>query len=168
MKTVLYDSGRFPLLFRLPALGFGIFALWLAVGIACYGLFGVEFGPFPMAGSSGSTILGALACFIIAALWIFVWFAQMQILFDPTRQELIVRSRGYLRSHERRVNLTGASHIQVGCVSGGITGRKRQVRVEYSDGRREWLADIPSGVDSFAELLRSATKLPVTKHGEPA
>ena len=101
-SATLYDSGRFPLWFRIPALVFGLFVLWLAVGIAAYGLFGVSLG-FSLAGVHGSLLFGSLGCFAIAAVWNFVWFAHLRISFDATRQELIVWTRGYLRWHEHNV-----------------------------------------------------------------
>ena len=105
---ILYDTGRFPLWFRIPALVFGVFSLLLAVEIAANGLFGINLRfPMPNAGS-GSYLLGSLACLAIAAVWIFVWFAQIRILLDATRQELIVSSRGYTRLHERHITLIGS------------------------------------------------------------
>ena len=43
-SAILYDTGRYPLWFRIPVLLFGLFALWWAVAIAAYGLSGVSLG----------------------------------------------------------------------------------------------------------------------------
>ena len=163
LGTKLYDSGRFPLWFRIPALVFGLFVLCLGAAIAAHGLFGVSLG-VPMSDLHGSPLLGSLACFAIAAVWIFVWFAQLRILFDASRQELIVSTRGYVLSHERRIALAGSREFHIRLVRSGLASRTWRVSVDFTDGRTERLADIPSGAESLAELLRAATKLPVTKH----
>ena len=159
----LYDSGRFALWFRVPALAFGLFALWLAAAIACQGLFGVSLG-ISMSDVGGSSLLASLAGFIIAALWIFLWFAQLQILFDDSRQELVVRTRGYFRSHDRRVSVTGSREVQIRRVSTGLAGRTWRVTVEFADGRSEHVTDLASGVESLAELIEAVTKVPVRRY----
>jgi hypothetical protein len=107
---------------------------------------------------------GSLGCLVIGAIWIFVWFAHLRILFDSARQELIVWTRGYLRSHERRVSLAGCRQFHIRHVRTGLSGSTWQVSAEFTDGRSKWLVDTPSGVESLAESLGAATKLPVTKH----
>ena len=149
--------------FRLPALAFGLLALWLAAAIATYGLFGVSLG-IPMSDVRGSPLLGSLACLAIAAVWIFVWFAQLQILFDSPRQELIVRTRGYFRSHDRRISLDGCREVHMRHVHSGLASRTWKITVEFSDGRSEHVTSIPSGVESLAESLEAATKLPVRRY----
>ena len=168
-SAILYDSGRFPLLFRIPALVFGLFVLWLAVAIAAYGLCGVSSG-FSLAGVHGSLLFGSLSCFAIAAIWIFVWFAHLRISFDATRQELIVWRRGYLRWHEHHVALAGAREFHIRCVSVWMGGRTWPVSIIFTDGRTEQLIDIDflSEAESLAELLRSTTKLPVTMRHDVA
>ena len=42
-----------------------------------------------LAEARGSFLFGFLACLVIAALWICIWFAQLKILFDDEKQELI-------------------------------------------------------------------------------
>jgi len=161
--AILYDSGRFPLWFRIPALLFGLFALWLAMAIAAYGLSGVSLG-FSLADVHGSLLLGSLGCFAIAAMWIFVWFAHLRLSFDATRQELIVSKRGYLRWHEHHVALAGAREFHIRHVPAGFTHPTWKVHIIFTDGRTERLIDIDfrSEAESLAESLRSATNLPVT------
>lgn len=159
----VFDSGRLPLWFRVAALTFGLLALWLATAIASYGLFGVSLG-IPMSDVRGSPLLGSLACFVIAALWIFLWFAQFQILFDDSRRELVVRTRGYVRFHERRIPLSGSREIQIRHVRTGLAGTTWEVTVEFTDGRSEHVTRISSGVESLAQLLEAATKLPVRRY----
>lgn len=161
--TPLFDSGRFALWFRVPALTFGLLALWLAAGTACDGLFGISLGT-PMSDDRGSTLFGSLGCFVIAALWIFVWFAQLQILLDDSRRELVVRTRGYFRSHDRRISLSGSREVQIRHVRRGLAGRTWRVTVEFSDGRSEYITSVPSGVESLAHSLEAATKLPVRRY----
>ena len=160
----LFDSGRFPLWFRVPALTFGLFALWLAAALAAYGLFGVSLG-IPMSDVHGSPLLGSLVCSVIAGLWIFVWFAQLQILFDDPRRELVVRTRAYFRSHDRRIPLSGGREVQIRYVRSGLAGRTWRVTIEFSDGRSEHITNVPSGVESLAHSLEAATKLPVRRYG---
>lgn len=159
----LFDSGRFPLWFRVLALVFGLFALWLGLSIAAYGLFGVSLG-IPMSDARGSPLLGSLACFVIAAVWVFVWFAQLQISLDVVRQELVVRTRGYFRSHDRRISLAGSREVYLRHVHSGLASRTWKVTVEFSDGRSEHVTSISSGVDSLAESIEAATKLPVRRY----
>ena len=169
-STILYDTGRCPLWFRIPALVFGVFALFLAVQLAAYSLFGINLR-FPMSDvDSGSHLLASLACLLIAALWIFVWFAQLRILFVASRQELIVSSRGYIRFHEHHVSLIGCREFQIRHVSGMRGKTKWKVSVVFADGRNEYLTEIPftSDMESFAELLKATTKLPVIKYDSVA
>ena len=165
-STILYDTGRCPLWFRIPALVFGVFTLFLTVQLAAYGLFGINIR-FPMSDvGSGSPLLASLACLLIAALWIFVWFAQLRIVFDATRQELVVSSKGYTRWHEHRVSLNGCREFQIRHVRGMRGKTKWKVSVVFADGRNEYLAEIPftSDMESFADLLKATTKLPVIKY----
>jgi hypothetical protein len=158
----LYDSGRLPLWLRVPMLAFGLFALWLAAAFASFGFFGVSLG-IPMSDVSGSPLLGSVVCFVIGALWVFCWFAQLQILFDDARQELVVRMRGYFRSHDRRVSLSGSREVLIRRVSTGLAGRTWRVTVEFTDGRSEHVTDIPSRVESLAESVEAVTKLAVRR-----
>jgi hypothetical protein len=166
-RTILFDSGRFPLWFRIPALLFGLGVLWLGFALAAYRLFGVSLGG-SFRDVRGSPLLGSLACFVIAAMWTFVWFARLRILFDAQRQELVRWTQGYLRSHERRVSIAGCRQLHISRVRGGFCGTSGwRLTVEFAEGRSELVADIPdikSGVESLAGPLAAATKLPVIKH----
>ena len=163
-RAKLFDSSRFPMWFRLPALAFGVLALWLGLSIAAYGLFGVSLG-IPMSDARGSPLFGSLACLLIAAVWIFVWFAQLQILFDEPRQELVVRTRGYFRSHDRRIQLTGSREVHLRHVHSGLASRTWRVTIEFFDGRSERVTDIlPGSIERLAESLEAATKLPVKRY----
>jgi hypothetical protein len=132
---LLYDTGRFPLWLRIPLLAFGLLMLWLGIAIAGYGLFGVNLG-ISMENAHGSFFWGSLACFLLAALFIFVWFGHLQILFDEAPQELVVRSRGYTRTHERRISLISVREIHIRYVS-MIGGSWWDVTVEFSDGHQD-------------------------------
>lgn len=162
-STILYDTGRIPLWFRIPALVFGVFVLFLAVQLATYGLFGINLR-FPMSDvNSGSYLLATLACLLIAALWIYIWFAQLRILFDSTRQELIVASRGYTRWHETHVSLIGCREIQIRHVRGTRGSTSWKVGVMLADGSNKDLAQImrTPDMEMFADLLKTTTNLPV-------
>ena len=161
--VLLFNSGRFPLWFRLPALAFGLFALWLAVGIAAHGLFGLSLG-LPLSGIRGSLLFGSLGCLAIAAIWILIWFAQFQILFGASRHELIVRTRGYFRSDDRRISLAGSREVHIRQVRCGFASRTWKVSVEYCDGRSEQVTAIPRGIKALAESLEAVTKLPVKRY----
>lgn len=158
--TVIFDSGRFPLWFRLPVLTFGLFALWFAAALAAHVSFGVNLG-LPMSDVHGSPVPGSLASFAIALLWIFVWFARLQILFDSTRHELIIRTKGFVGWHARRVSLVGAREFHVRRVPNGLASRIWRVSMVLTDGRSEPLVDIASGVESLVESLGAGTNLPV-------
>ena len=64
--VVVYDSGRFPLWFRIPAVAVGLGLLWFAAAIACEGFFGVSLG-LPKSDDPGSPLLGSLACFAMCS-----------------------------------------------------------------------------------------------------
>ncbi len=158
-ETLVFDSGRFPLWFRIPALVFGIFALWLGLDLAA-GLFGLSLG-YHFSKGSGSPVLASLACFAIGALWVFVWFAQLRLLFDTTRQELIVRTRGFFRSHDRRIALAGCGEILIRQVRTGRAGSTWRVSAKFADGRSEYVSDIATGIESLAKSLETVALLPV-------
>jgi len=147
-SVILFDSGRFSLWLRVPALVFGLFALCLAVSCVA------------------SNLLAAFGCFAIATLWIFVWFAQVRVWFDAERQELIEQRRGFLGIHERRLSLAGCRGFRVCRVSTGLAKRTWRFTFDFTDGRSDWFIDIDdsSRVDSFMDSLTAATKLPATKN----
>jgi hypothetical protein len=151
-SAILFDSGRFSLWFRVPALVFGLFALFL--GVSCL----------------ASNLLAALGCFAIAAMWVYVWFAQVRVLFDAERQELIEQRRGFFRIHERRISLTGCRGFRVCRVSTGLAKTTWRFTFDFTDGRSDWFIDIDdsSRVDSFMNSLTAATKLPATKNAAVA
>ena len=163
LNATLFDSGRFSLWFRIPALVVGVGALWIGIALGAYSLFDVTLG-LPLRGARGSPMLGSLVCLGIGAVWIFIWFAQVRVFYDTPRQELVVWSRGYLGSHERRVSLAGSREFHIRQVRSGLAGRTWRVCVEFTDGRSEQLIDIPAGVEPFAKALSEATNLPVSKH----
>ena len=161
-NTLLYDTGRPPLWLRIPLLAFGLLMLWLGIAAAANGLFGVRW-----INAQGSPLLGSLACFLLAALFIFVWFGQLQILFDEARQELVVRGQGYTRVHEHRISVTGGREIHLRYIS-MIGGSWWEVTVEFSDGRSEHVAPVKSDIEPFAQSLEATVKLPIRRFtGEP-
>ena len=155
----LYNS-RLPIWFRVPALGFGLGILWFGLALAAEKFLGVGLG-FSFANSQGSSLLASLACFAIATVWIFVWFAHLCIFFEAASKELIVRKRGLFRWHERRISLVNCREIQLREFRSGINGRTWVASVEFTDGRKEHVADIPVRVEAFAKALETATGLPV-------
>ena len=163
LSAKLFDSGRFSLWFRIPALVVGVAALWIGIALGADSLFDVTLG-LPLRGARGSPMLGSLACLGIGAVWIFIWFAQLRVFYDTPRQELIVWSRGYLGSHERRVSLAGSRELHIREVRSGLAASMWRVSVEFTDGRSEKLIDIPAGVEPFAKALAEATNLRVTTH----
>jgi len=159
-NTLLYDTGRVPLWLRIPLLAFGLLMLWLGIAIAANGLFGVRW-----INGHGSPLLGSLGCFLLAALFIFVWFGQLKILFDEARQELVVRTRGYTRLHERRISLIGGRGIHMGYVHSGFNSWRWDVTVEFSDGRSEHVTSI-SDIEPLAKSLEATVKLPIRRFTE--
>ncbi len=164
LRNLLYDSGRFPLWFRILALVFGLGVLWLGVGLVVHELLGINLG-MPFDDAKGSPWFGALACFFIACMWIFTWFAQLRLLFDAARRELVVWTRGCVHPHERRISLADAKAIHIHRVRTGMTGRTWRISLEHADGRNETVTDIPPvDIEAVAETLAAATQLPVHKH----
>jgi len=49
-------------------------------------------------------------------------------------------------------------------VHSGLASRTWKVSVEFSDGRSEHVTNILSGIESLAESLEAATKLPVRRY----
>jgi len=161
-NTLLYDTGRVPLWLRIPLLAFGLLMLWLGVSVAAHELFGVNLGISHVQGSS--PLLGSLVCFLIAALFIFVWFGQRQVLFDEARQELVIRTRGYTRIHERHVSLIGGREIHMRYIR-SIVSRTWHVTVEFPDGRSEHVAST-SDIEPLAKSLEATVKLPIKRFTE--
>ena len=168
-SAILYDSGRFPLWFEflrwfLDSSRFGCSGdCRLRIVRRAPGIF--------LVGVHGSLLFGSLGCFAIAALWIFVWFAQLRLLFDATQQESIVSKRGYLRWHEHHVALAGAREFHIRHVVAAVVEKRTwRVRIIFTDGRTEQLVEIDSRskAESLAESLRSATNLPVTIYDDAA
>jgi|GEM_PF-3801542 len=162
-NAILYESGRFPLWLRVPALVFAIFMLWLGAAIASADLFGVSLG-LPKSDEHGSPWLGALLAFAMSSIWMFVWFARIRVLFDPKSREFVLWNRGYFSIEEHRVSIEGCSEIKIRHAHGGFAGRRWRVMLEYPDGRSEWLVDLPCKVNRFAESLGKVSDLKVTKH----
>ncbi len=163
--TTLYDSGRFPLWFRVPALIFGIGVLWLGAAITADRFLGLSLG-MSFRGLHGSALLASLGCLGVAAPWIYVWFVQSRVVFDAAHQELVAGSRGYFRWHERRISLIAAQAIHIHHVRGGgpFGGREWRVILEFANGRTEHLIDVSRRVESFEKSLAATTNLPVTVH----
>ena len=166
--TLLYDSGRFSLWFRVPALIFGVGVLWLGAAIAADRFLGLSLG-MSFRNLHGSPLLGSLGCLGVAAPWIYVWFVQSRVLFAATHQELVSCSRGYFRWHEQRISLTGARAIHIHPGGGGpFGGRSWRVTLEFANGRQEHLIDLSRRVESIETSLAAATHLPVNVHDRAA
>ena len=159
MNRTLFDR-RFSIWFRAPALVFGIAILLLGLLVAADALFGLR---TPFGEVHGSPLLASLACLMIAALWIFVWFGRLRISYETERQELVVSTKGYLRWHKRRVSVADASGFIVRNVRGAISSRRWEVWVEYKDGHSEWVADVPWDIGTLVEALPGTTRLPVKR-----
>ena len=148
-RTTLFDSGRVPLWFRIPALAFGIFAVWLAAAISAHRLFGVNLG-LDFKAAHGSFLLGAIAALLIGAIWIYVWFLQLRVFFDAGPQEVTVARRGYLRWHEQRISLADCRGLQVRCVCGPFGQRCWSLTVQFADGQDKLIVDLHRLSDAVA------------------
>ncbi len=167
-RTTLFDSGRVPLWFRIPALAFGIFAVWLAAAISAHRLFGVNLG-LDFKAAHGSFLLGAIAALLIGAIWIYVWFLQLRVFFDAGPQEVTVARRGYLRWHEQRISLADCRGLQVRCVCGPFGQRCWSLTVQFADGQDKLIVDLHRLSDAVAlrERLAAAMGLPVEQQVLP-
>ena len=167
-RTTLFDSGRVPLWFRIPALAFGIFAVWLAAAISAHRLFGVNLG-LDFKAVRGSFLLGAIAALLIGAIWIYVWFLQLRVFFDAGPQEVTVARRGYLRWHEQRISLAGCRGLQVRCVLEWMGGRSWRLTAQFADGQDKLIVELDRLSDAVAlrERLAAAMGLPVEQQVLP-
>ena len=167
-RTTLFDSGRVPLWFRIPALAFGIFAVWLAAAISAHHLFGVNLG-LDFKAAHGSFLLGAIAALLIGVIWIYVWFLQLRVFFDAGPQEVTVTRRGYLRWHEQRISLAGCRRLQVRCVSGVFGARSWSLTVQFADGQDKLVVELYrlSDAEVLRERLAAAMGLPVEQQVLP-
>jgi len=140
--------------------------LGVAVALAIYKFSGYDVGLHPAKG--GSPLLASLACLVIAALFIYTWFAQRCVVFDTTSRELIIASRGYSQWHERRISLIGCREIYIR-LSHGMRGKtKWPAYAKFADQHDQYLTEIlnDSDVEPFAESLKASTGLPVIIYGE--
>src|SRR5208282_2897176 len=167
-RTTLFDSGRVPLWFRIPALAFGIFTVWLAAAISAQRLFGVNLG-LDFKAARGSFLLGAIAALLIGAIWIHLWFRQLRVCFDAGPREVTVAMRGYLRWHEQRISLAGCRGLQVRCVLGVFGERSWSLTVQFADGQDKLIVELYRLSDAVAlrERLATAMGLPVEQQVLP-
>lgn len=140
--AIVYDSGEFPLWFRIAALILGI-------GGLCLG--------------AVAPLLGGGMCISILFFWICARSAQLQILFDATRRELIMRTPSYLRPREHHIALAGAKGIHIRLTHTGFPGGGIwRVSVDYADGRSEGIVNMKTGIKSLSKSLAVATGLPIS------
>ena len=162
--TQIYDSGRFPMWFRIPALTFGMFALWLGVVCGMYFFFGIKL-MFELPDSREAYGLGVVICLAIAYVWIFAWFIRMQIFYDSSTQELVIIEPGLsMRPRKVRIALSDirSFHLHYEPTRGLTPSGGWKLYVTSDAEQNKYLAQL-RGVqpESFAKCLQEATNIVV-------
>ncbi len=170
--TMIYNRGHwFPIWVRVPTLVVSLFSFWFSFNLLSYGLTG--WSPMDLSNSSGSPLMAAGAMFVIGAMWLVPWFAQMHVFFDPQACAMIVCRRGFFRMSHEPISFVNAREIILELVPGrggrGGKGGRVQIDVRTPDGRQEhvgWLPQLSEReFERFTTGLRQAAPKPVTVAG---
>jgi len=166
-KILLLDSGRYPLWIRLPTLVIGTFLWWLGATAAAQYYFG--FRTSLVTQDKGSPLLGLMIIFGIGLGFLFVWFAQKRISFDPMNRGLFVETRGFVRWHGTLKPLTDGCELHMHYTSVFANGNWELSMLQY-DGEFKFLTSFvyfkrdKNWLQSFRDALEEKTGLPVIVH----
>jgi hypothetical protein len=111
-KILLLDSGRYPLWFRLPAVAIGLTLYWFSIAITTNHYFGIQLG-LGNSTINSSPLVFIIIMFGIGLPFLFVWFAQKRISFDPVNKGLFVERRGFIRWHGTLMPLTDCHELHI-------------------------------------------------------
>jgi hypothetical protein len=165
-NILLFDSRRFSLWFRIPALAVGFFMFWMAGRMAVGLLTNI---PDASPGTSVVTLIVVLFCVLMGAVWSFIWIAQKRILLDPSGGVLLIETRGYFSWRAERISLGDCQEFHV-YRGRGRSGRGWRLGMRCGDGIIQWITRIPaysirtSWVEPFVGRLERATGKPVIHH----
>ena len=167
-KILLLDSGRFPLWFRLPAVAIGLLLYWVGTAVTINHYFGIQMG-LGKSTINGSPLLGLIIIYGIGLPFLFVWFAQKRICFDPASKGLFVETRGFVRWHGTLKPLTDGCELHMHYISVFANGNWELSMIQY-DGEFKFLTSFvyfkrdKNWLQSFRDALEEKTGLPVIVH----
>ncbi len=167
-NILLLDSGRFPLWYRLPAVAIGFILYWFGIAITTNYYFGIQMG------LGKSTINGSPLLFLITMLgiglpFLFVWFAQKRISFDPVNKRLFIETRGFVRWHGTLKPLVDGRELHMHYTSVFALGNWELSMIQY-DGEFKFLTSFvyfkrdKNWLQSFRDRLEENTGLSVIVH----
>jgi hypothetical protein len=160
-ELLLHDTGKAPLMIRLPLAVAGVFLLWVSAHEASSHLFGRNLG-LHFTRESGSPPLGFLATLGLGLFFLSVWFLRNRIVFDPIRGEILARHSGLFGHSVRRVALLDAAGVYV--KSGGRRGRRfSDIGIEFKDHRQKWLTRIYRNEEETIRRFSETLQLPILK-----
>ncbi len=167
-KILLLDSGRFPLWFRMPAAAIGLLLYWFGTALTTNYYFGIQMG-LGKSTSNGSPLIATLILFGIGMPFLFVWFAQKRIYFDPVNKGLFVERRGFVRWHGTSKPLTDCHELHIYYTKAFVLGNWNLSMIK-NDGVFKFLTAFTcfkkdkNWLDSFRETFEENTGLTVIVH----
>lgn len=157
---LLYDSGRGPLILRLPIAIVGILMLSFGARAISFELFGYDLGIHQTA-ELGSAVPAFLSLLGLALLFLAVWFRRQRIYFDANRGDVIVRLSTPFRERVRRVSLSEATGIYREFCHGWRAETYWNIGIAFRDRGQCPLARACDQHEDFAHKLSQKIQLPV-------
>ncbi len=167
-NSLLLDSGRYPLWFRIPAAAIGLSMWWFCFLLAADSYFGRHIGP-TVNRAQGSPLLAIIIIFGIGLAMLYVWVAQVRIYFDPIHNCLYEESHGFFRWRGRSLPITDAREFHIRFVTiycGGVW----KLSMNCADGSSRRVTSLPrlssdtTWLRSFRDALQQKTGLQVILH----
>jgi len=119
-------------------------------------------GGFSGDGTLAGRMFAAVGLLAIGWVFGFLWFGQVQVIFNSDSRDVVVRKRGYLRWFETRYSLHDAQRLEVNEVRCGICSKRWILNTRFADGRSEEMVLLPEA-DKVADLIGGVTSLPVLR-----
>ncbi|HXC34764.1 MAG TPA: hypothetical protein VNV43_02755 [Candidatus Acidoferrales bacterium] len=157
---LLYDSGRGPLVLRLPVAIVGIILLSFGARAISFDLFGYDLGIHQTA-ELGSAVPVFLSLLGLALLFLAAWFRRQRIYFDAHRGDIIVRLSTPFREHVRRVSLSEATGIYREFCHGWRAETYWNIGIAFRDHGQCPLASACDRYEDFAGILSEKIQLPI-------
>jgi hypothetical protein len=168
-RQVLYDFS-FPFWVRIPCVLIGLFFLYFAVGVNADTFFGWNLGlGIKHEPDKLIDVLSTLVCtpfsVVVGALFIFVWFARVRILYDPQLNQAVWSRRGYFRTHETKIPLNDVKTIGVYYIQGALTPSVSGIALELADGTSRYIQirEQRKKLAAISVALGAASRIPVAK-----
>jgi len=168
-RIILYDSGRPPLWYRIPAVAIGLLLWWFGALVTATSYFGVDTGI--RVNKGGSPLLGFIIIFGLGVAFLFVTFCQMRVYFNPVDRGLYSQGRGFFGWRgSRSLPFTDGCEFHIHYTSVFALGNW-ELSLKQEGGSSRLLTVISTiGVGSterlrsFCDLLEANTGLPVVFH----